>query len=352
MKLSWLTGAPRPIGIDIGSRVVKAAQLDASGTRLLAAARLPRNQAGGAILLPEEASMLAGMLARRGFVGADVTLAMHPSRLVSAVLDLPPRHSGAPVADIARAELARIQKIDAETLELGMWDLPTGPRAKPGEAPPAMVVACKRDDAEAALAPLDEAGLTCVGIDVPGPSIVRSLPGASVQGASVILDIGASGATSLVLLGRTPIFERRVPDAGLATLFAQLSQSFELDAAGAHHVLHQFGCVGSAQSPGAADAARMVLAHADLIVRELRTSLAYVAHRYPDMGVAEIVLIGGGAVIPGLAEAIAAGSGVQTRAAGWIDLGIAPGNIGDAPSDLALAIGLARSGRAVVKEAA
>lgn len=351
MNLHVVKGA-RPIGLDIGSRVIKAAQLDAAGSRLLAAARIPRPETNGPNLSPEEADLLAGALERLGFVGRDVIVAMHPSRVLSAVLDLPPASSGAPVSDIARAELARIQKLDADSLDVGMWELPAGGRPKPGEAPPTLVVACKREETEGMLTPLDRVGLTCVRVDVAAPTIVRALAAARPHDASVVLDIGASASTALVLLGRTPIFERRVPDAGLSSLFRQFAESFGLDNEAIAHIVEMIGCTPPDQSHGGAAAAELVEAHAGLIVRELRTSLAYVAHRYPDLAIGEIQVIGGGASIPGLTDRIAAESHIPARAAGWTDLGVAPSNRAEAPAHLALAVGLGRVAAASGREAA
>lgn len=351
MNLHVVKGA-RPIGLDIGSRVIKAAQLDAAGSRLLAAARIPRPDACGPNLGPEEAALLAGSLERLGFVGTDIIVAMHPSKVLSSVLDLPPASSGAPVADIARAELARIQKLDADCLDVGMWELPVGGRPKPGESPPAMVVACRREDTEAMLTPLDRVGLTCVRVDVTAPTLVRALSASRSHAASVVLDLGASASTALVLLGRTPIFERRVPDAGLSALFRQFTDTFGLDNDAIAHIVETVGCAPSEQSPGAAAASELVDSHALLIVRELKTSLAYVAHRYPDLAIGEIQVIGGGASIPGLVERISTESNIPARGAGWTDLGVAPSNRAEAPTHLTLAVGLGRVAAAAGREAA
>lgn len=352
MNLSAVSRKVRPIGLDIGSRVVKATQLDATGTRLIASARFPRTTRGSPVLGADEANLIATALPRLGFSGSDVVLAMHPSKLLAAVLDLPPASSGAPVADIARAELGRIQRVDADSLEIGMWELPAGPRAKASEAPPSMVVACKRDDAEAIIAPLDSAGLVCVRVDVPGPALVRAVTTPRSQAASVLLDLGASAASAFVLLDRTPIFERRVPDAGLELLFRQITETFGLDNAGAEHIIAQVGCNTDDKSPGCADIASLILAHADLLVKELRTSLAYVAHRYPDLSIGQIQVIGGGSSIPGLVERIASESQIAAHPVGWAELGVAPSTGSFYPADLALSLGLSRPGLNRRKEAA
>jgi len=350
LKLPWNTEL-RPIGLDVGTRVIKLAQVDSSGGRITAAARIPRPEGAGAALSEQEAMLIASSLPRLGFVGSDVALTVHPTKLLATVMDLPPASSGAPVVDIARAELARIHKLDATLLDVGMWTLPPGPRQKPNEAPPSMVVGCRRPETEAMLAPLDHAGLTCVRVDATASALTRAFGGGAVGGASLVLDIGASATNATVLVGRTPIFDRRVPDAGLGVLFAQVADAFELENDDVSRIIELYGCTGDEHAPGAPEIASMVRAHADLVVRELQTSLAYVAHRYPDLVVAEAVVIGGGASIPGMVERLTELSGLPGRVLGWAELGVAPNNAGGLPSQLALAIGLARGG-VVVKEAA
>src|SRR5947209_16612896 len=83
--------APRtPIGIDVGSRYVKAVQLDKATTaagrlRVAAAAIFPRSEPGTAIARPE-VRRLGDVLYRHGFTGSAVVLAVPADRLLTTVI--------------------------------------------------------------------------------------------------------------------------------------------------------------------------------------------------------------------------------------------------------------------------
>lgn len=345
-----------PIGLDIGSRMIRAVQMDASGATVHACVTLPRAAGANAELREDEAVRLSGVLRRRGFAGGRVITAVPSSRLLSAVLDLPPRSSGAPLTEIARGEIARLNKVDPGALELAMWDLPQGPRSRPGDPQPAMVVACTTADAEATLAPLDAAGLETVGLDAPAAALARGVTGNSGARWSGLLDLGASAATFMIFGGGQPLFERRVADAGLTRMHAELAGSVGSDAEAASRLLSMLGGEGGDEAlSDARDAARRVIrGFASTVVAELRTTLAYVAHRDPEVALERVMLTGGGSGLPGLPEELSRQAGVTLTPLSWSDLAASSRvNTGlMAPAPLALAIGLARNWRASAKEAA
>src|SRR4051794_35623253 len=120
MSLSFpFTRSRTPIGLDVAGRWVKAVQLSrtATGLRLAAAARVARaDPAAG--FSEADAQVLAGVLERAGFQGHDVVLGAPREMLLSDVLELPPRASGAPIEQLARVELARANKCDPASFEL------------------------------------------------------------------------------------------------------------------------------------------------------------------------------------------------------------------------------------------
>src|SRR4051794_17457208 len=107
-------GAYGPIGLDIGSRWVKAVQLAGRGESrsLHAAAVLPtpvvpsvKDPVAEAEMLQTIAARLSSQLVRQGFHGRDVVVAAPAHRLEADLLELPPRGSGAPLDDLARVEI-------------------------------------------------------------------------------------------------------------------------------------------------------------------------------------------------------------------------------------------------------
>src|SRR5687768_647843 len=122
-----VTGRRSPIGIDVGSRAVKAVQLErgcrGGGWRVAAAAAVPRlpadryqagapatsaaapadaapaDQALAAVTAPSagELNRLYDTLERQGFSGRQVVLAVPDARLLTSVLEVPARTGQAPV---------------------------------------------------------------------------------------------------------------------------------------------------------------------------------------------------------------------------------------------------------------
>ena len=120
------------IGLDIGSRHIKAVQVarGKSQPRIEAAAVIP-------FVSPEPAldadcvRRLRDVLARQGFRGNQVVIVAPANKLHVEMLDLPPRHSGAPVDQLARAEMMRLGKLEANAFEMATWDLPAARAAEP-----------------------------------------------------------------------------------------------------------------------------------------------------------------------------------------------------------------------------
>src|SRR4051794_31126799 len=90
------------IGIDAGAGAISAVQVSAAGDgrpRIEAAGIVERSEAEGPVGIPslDEARRLADVLYRQGFEGRRVVLAVPDGVLLTALLELPPRGSGAPL---------------------------------------------------------------------------------------------------------------------------------------------------------------------------------------------------------------------------------------------------------------
>ncbi len=111
-----------PIGLDVGSRWIKAVQISHTrdGLEVCAATRLRRTRTTPE-LGPAEADSLVGVLSRQGFQGERFVLSAPQGRLLRLGFELPPRESGAPLAMLARAELARVGKCDQTAMEMCWW---------------------------------------------------------------------------------------------------------------------------------------------------------------------------------------------------------------------------------------
>ena len=340
-----------PIGLDIGSRQIKLAQLASApgGCRLAARAVLDR-AADAAALTPDEVRRMRNVLERQGFHGNRLVIAAPPGKLACEMFELPPRSSGAPVDQIARAEIARTARLGQNDFEIAMWDLPAPTRAT--GATSVMAVALKEADALSLLDPLEDSGLDVVALDAPGWALARACAAMDGRAGEItaVLDVGWSAST-IVLLGNASILcQRSLHELGVGVLYREvMSQLAVGDKAADFLVTSMEGALAPEQQSGSRwqwidDQIRQ---YADSLSDEVRASFAYAAHRYPALPVKSLHLAGGGASVRGLSALLGERLRVESRTLTDFDLSIVNGDAGQ-PNQaalLALAVGLARHGK-------
>ena len=306
-----------PIGLDVGSKWVKAAQLarTATGWRLAACATFPRTGADAAAG-PAELREIAAILRRQGFTGRDVVIPAPGEKLRSGILELPAKAEGVPMDQIARAEFGRVHKLDIAAAELSWWELPASSRAAKGTV--VMAVAYPHADAEPHVGAFEEAGFRVRAVDTPTSALARGcMPVVQGKRAFGALDLGASAAVLVLVRDGVVIYERRIPDAGISRLTTALQGRLGASEEAANHLLREVGLTGPEKTADAAPADRfaeardLIARHVDAAVAEVHRTLAYASHQYADAAVETLLLCGGGACVPGLREYVA--SQVQTE---------------------------------------
>jgi len=70
---------------------------------------------------PRDVRSLAEAIRCGPFRGRSVVLAVGPEKLLTGILELPPRSSGAPVDQMAMSELARRHGADVQSMEMSCW---------------------------------------------------------------------------------------------------------------------------------------------------------------------------------------------------------------------------------------
>lgn len=296
------------IGLDVGSRWVKAAQLARSGepVRLVACAAFPR-MAADTPLVSDELRKIASILRRQGFVGRDIVIPAPAEKVRSGIIELPVKAAGVPMEQLARAEFARVQKMDVSAAELSWWELPTSSRA--GKGTIAMAVAYSHADAETHVSAFEEAGLRVRAVDTVTSALARGclhlVQGERSFGA---LDLGASGGVLVLIRDGIVVYERRIPEAAIARLTTTLEERLGAGREAAEFVIREVGlsALASGNEDRFAEARGLIARHVDAAMAEVRRTLAYASHQYADAAVKTLLLCGGGAYIPGLGEYVAA----------------------------------------------
>ena len=343
-----------PIGIDVGARAVKAVQLgrDRFGDgrwRVTAAAEIPREEVGQPagsspsaapanpphVLTAMEVARLIGTLERQGFVGNHVVLAVPNERVVSGMLELPPRSSNAPLEQIARMEMARAHRFAPDSFEMGSWDLPAAARAS--RQTPVMAVACTHADAASVMDPFEAEGLDVRGLDVPAVALARACAtvlGADAGGITGIVDLGWTAATLSLMHQGVVIYGRTLGDCGIFKLYQTLAGRLGMEIDVIDYLLADSGLdgteaqakAGDAAAPAvdeqlgvrrkakaATDARGLIAAHFEAAMQELRVSLSYAQHQYPDTPLSRLLVVGGGGCIRGVTEHLRSVLGIESR---------------------------------------
>lgn len=359
-------------GLDVGARSVKAIQFarDRFGDgawRVAAAAEMPRDAvAGGADAAPpaapqtqgqaapaakaspltgDEVRRLVATLERQGFAGSDVVLAVPNDRVFTSMLELPPRSSNAPLEQIARMEMARSHRLAPDAFEMGSWDLPAAARAT--RQTHVMAVACTHADASAVIDPFEAEGLTVTALDVKAAALARAcapLLDADAGGITGLVDLGWTSATLSLMHQAVVIYGRTLGDSGLFKLYTTLAGRLGLDGEVIDYLLSDTGLSAGRDPAGkdappasapvnrktrnATDAAGLIAAHFEAAVQELKVSLSYAQHQYPDTPLRRLLVVGGGACIHGVTQHLRQTLGIEA-------LAVAPADVAKYPSHLA-----------------
>ncbi|MEX0653580.1 MAG: pilus assembly protein PilM [Phycisphaeraceae bacterium] len=318
MAFSFTSTLRSPIGLDIGSRYIKAAQLsfarDGVGLpRLEAALVLERGEVDGP-MTAEEAWRLRAVLDRRGFVGRELVVTVPGEALMTSILDLPPRESDAPLDAIAAAEMARAHRVEPEALEVAYWPLPGGESGgaagskKGGTA--VMAAACPHEHAEALLDALEAGGFHVRGMDLEGWALCRAArPLVTVENPLLaMIDIGWRGVNFVLLYDHAVVYERMLGGTGMQALSEAVQREQMLPQPVIDHLLGRIGFAvdrtAIAPEDGRlADKLRGPLEqHFESLAQELRLSASYAIHQYPAATLDQLLLTGGGAMVRGLPE--------------------------------------------------
>jgi len=304
-----------PIGLDIGDRCVRAAQLrfdrrersSGTTTSIAALARLARpHGVSSDELNPRHLSDMFHTLERQGFAGDDYVIAVPQRQLLSGVLEVPPRTSGAPIDVICRNELARTHRLEPDQIEAAWWELPPPPVGTRGETEcaQALAVGCRTTDAEHWVEAFRDAGANICAIDARGPALARAVAARALDAPALTAVLEWSWESALIVVARAGmiVYERHLPESGLAAAHAEMGRKLSIDADAAAHIIEQVG-LGEAAGELAEEpeligqAQRIIGEQIDSLVLEIRASTAYAGRRLGNE-VGRLIVCGDGASVP------------------------------------------------------
>ncbi len=289
------------------------------GWALHAALRAPV----GPLTNVDSAINLHRVLWRHGFEGSDIVLTL-PTKGVaattSATLALPPRASGAPVDQLARAEMARVAGRTPDALELDLWEIPAPRRAASGWH--VLAVAASGAEIAARVALFDEAGLRAIAADARASALCRAAESLRAPGPdlTIIVELAWDAAHLVAATGDAPVFERRIDELAISTQAAcilgatderALALRFAAATAAAEHDRR-------AATDSAVKLRRLVDAVRAGVRDEIALSASYLSHQF-DRRIARVILA---APSPFLEQLEAPASLDSRRVTDWAALSI------------------------------
>ncbi len=308
--MNWFT--PRhttPIGVDFNGRCLHAVQLEKtpSGWVVQAAVSLPRSQSS--VLTAEDMRELVRLIKKGDFIGKDVVITVPGDILLTSILELPPRSSGAPIDQIALAEMTRMHQCSSGELEMACWNPPQPDRA--GDTIPTMAAGCLRRDASLLIDTFEKHGLDVIALDTRPWALARACKERLVDepGITAILELGWRSAQLVVMHAGSIAYERVFPEVSNVRLTKSVLENSKLAAKAINNAI---GLI-SLNEPADKQAGLMVeggaakaRAHFAALADEFQAPFAYLESQYPDAVVQKLVLTGQGAAIEGLKEYFAA----------------------------------------------
>lgn len=304
-----------PIGVDLGGRYLKIAQLTSAPNRIFChALALMPNETPGAIAAAQ-IQQLCELLTRRGFRGTQVVIGIPTETLRVETLELPPTQGNLPLHQIAGIELARLTRLPPGSFTHGHWEIPAPARG--GTATHALGVALPHAAADQIIAPFREVGLEVVALY---PQMTSLAAGAARlvetnEGFLSVIDIGWGGTRLLVMQDGKLLFHRAISAVSLSALHHELGSTLQAPPEVVDHLLRNVGLDAQANTILNGDCSRLhrlLQRSVEVIAGELRLTQNYLSHQYQRTDSGSLLLTGGGAAVPGLAEALGGASGQRT----------------------------------------
>jgi Tfp pilus assembly PilM family ATPase len=313
------------IGIDVGTRAVKLAQVERLGSQLhLVHARvLKRPETPG----EDTAANLTGWWdelcrtadLRGGFSGRAAACVLPAVKTDLRAMNVPDGSDADRRAIIAN-ELAAIGA-SAEGRSFDYWDSRPPVAGGQSQLENVNVLSVADDDAEALYASLSRAGILCRALDGLPLALCRAVKLAASSGSKPVaaLDWGYHTAAFSVICDGRPVFTRQLRDCGFAALPAALSKAMGLSSDDVEQLLAAHGiCDPAEHDDPNRDVQEMV---ADVVgeaingvVSELQKTLAYAELQRSQVIPERIWMFGAGATVRNMAATLASRVGVPVQA--------------------------------------
>ena len=294
------------VGLDIGSGFVKLALVDHGGDRpeVCGVAIRPTPQGAvvdGEVIEPARvASTVRELMAETGIRSRNIVAALGGHDVFIKRVELP-RMKEAEAKRVIRREAERHVPFDLDEVRLDFQILPPRDATDHMEA---LLVAAKRERVDDRMSLLAAAGIRATALDVEAFALhnafAHNYP-ETADGVVALVNVGRDVTNLNVIEDGVPVLAKDLP-LGSRKVAESLQREFRLTQEQAERVLQGRQPLQGVQ--------RVV---ADGVALGIRRAAAYLGGRRSGAGVGRIFLSGGGACMPGMAEALADRVQVETR---------------------------------------
>jgi type IV pilus assembly protein PilM len=291
------------IGLDIGSTSIRAVEAtivkDRPVINNFGQAFLPPGAVVGGVVKDDKAvtSALRQLWTSHSFTSKNVVLGVSHAQVIVREIDV----SNLPPKELRQALPFLVR--DALPLPVEQAVLDFYPLEKPGKKDTVhgLVVAAPKEAVIDTVRAVEAAGLHVVQVDLACFAALRASAHLA-NDTEALLDIGANGTNIIVHTDGVPKIVRSVPRGG-AEITKLVASRLGITSAEAETIKCRVGLKRD-EDGGNAESAEVVAEAIRPLITEIRSSFNYFAAANPDARVKRLALVGGGALLPGLTEAL------------------------------------------------
>lgn len=354
-----------PIGLDVGSAAVRAAQLRFAGGRWRATtlSHWPIAQQDAKGLDSVARSRLAQWLRDAHFRGRGTIIGLSPPDVEIHAMELPRVENAEPeeLRSAARLEIERLMSFSSAEAEVDLWHIPPSKVARTT----AIGVAARKDSVAGLLDICQRANLDCMSVDATACAlarfgwVVRGL-GDTANDVWGVLDLGGRLSRLILCVDRVPVLARALEYGGQSWT-RRLAESLKVSERTAEQHKRDHGIARIARhrdQNGDSKLGEMIynVLRRDLdgMIEEIERSYQYVLRCYAPRQPGPLLLVGGGAETRNLTEMLTERLGIDVRVPfiddelnlGGIDCTQVAGKLREPIHSYASAIGLALASEA------
>lgn len=287
-----------PIGLDIGSTSIRAVEASRSKDRIVinnfGQVVLPDGAVAGGVVKDDRAvtAALRQLWTAYGFRHKDVTLGVAHQQVIVREM----RVSNVPAKEMRKSLPFQVRDVLPLPVNEALLDF--YPLEDPGKSDTVrgLLVAAPKEAVLNTVHAVERAGLHVAQVDLACFAALRAAAHLAADTEAVV-DIGASATNIIIHTDGVPQIVRSIPRGG-AEITRLIASRLDISIAEAEVLKRRIGLTGTEGE----ECAEVISEAFRPLLNEIRTSFAYYEKARTDDRVARLALVGGTALLPGLAE--------------------------------------------------